>query len=516
MNPWTTDSTLVAPINRLPPEILHQIFFNVVEPHEVIRLAPSKLPWIISHVCQSWRYQALSLSSLWAQITIHFWQSPSILSSMFRRAKVLLKRSRRSFLYVYLDLIPPSATSLLQVNALLQHSHRWRGLYIRCSPSSAISALRSIQGHIQSLVSLDIHVMEGADSLTFQTDRTFQDAPQLRHVAIRGSTYFDFSLPFRILSSYKDMRGCSRGPQIALNTSHNLVRLQFQCGSADPADFLPIASAPSLISLKILFGNESASSTKLFDKVTFPSLKEFIVVNPRPGLLHSFTKMIASLTTSSPGKLKHLSILNAQLEPGELTNLLSETPLLRSLRTTIPPLDDLQHLPIRPDTIPLVPLLKKLVIEVGEAELPCNMIYDIARTRCGHGNDANSSRPNIPHRPILKNFTICYSSKRVCLDQLETLYPIFAPNVAVPSRGRRDSLVQLGLDLAHFYESLDPTSQPSLINTMTVNAWFNRFSVKTGNRIRNFGDLLVSFPFFLVAEEHVLITYVHLDQWFAP
>ncbi|KAJ7269538.1 hypothetical protein C8J57DRAFT_1130567, partial [Mycena rebaudengoi] len=57
---------ILAPIRRLPPEIVGEIFlyFAPASPAQHIRLG--SCPWKLGHICRLWRVIALSLGRLWS------------------------------------------------------------------------------------------------------------------------------------------------------------------------------------------------------------------------------------------------------------------------------------------------------------------------------------------------------------------------------------------------------------------------------------------------------------------
>ncbi|KDQ62011.1 hypothetical protein JAAARDRAFT_107428, partial [Jaapia argillacea MUCL 33604] len=61
--------SLLAPIRRLPPEIISKIFVHTVGP-DFINPLKYQLPVLLTHVCSYWRQIALSTSTLWASLLI--------------------------------------------------------------------------------------------------------------------------------------------------------------------------------------------------------------------------------------------------------------------------------------------------------------------------------------------------------------------------------------------------------------------------------------------------------------
>ncbi|KAJ6476833.1 hypothetical protein C8R45DRAFT_1157901 [Mycena sanguinolenta] len=58
------------PLRRIPAEILGEIFLCSLPPRCALNVEDS--PWVLTHVCRSWRAVAVSKSSLWTQIYVNF------------------------------------------------------------------------------------------------------------------------------------------------------------------------------------------------------------------------------------------------------------------------------------------------------------------------------------------------------------------------------------------------------------------------------------------------------------
>ncbi|KDQ62007.1 hypothetical protein JAAARDRAFT_123034, partial [Jaapia argillacea MUCL 33604] len=61
--------SLLAPIRRLPPEIISKIFAHTLGPGLVDPLK-HPLPVLLTHVCSYWRHIALSTPTLWSSLSV--------------------------------------------------------------------------------------------------------------------------------------------------------------------------------------------------------------------------------------------------------------------------------------------------------------------------------------------------------------------------------------------------------------------------------------------------------------
>ena len=127
----------ISPIERLPLEILSIIFEFYVSTDDAL----SGCPTTISHVCSSWRKDALENPFIWRNITI-------------RLNTATISQNHRSELDHYFkssDKVPITLTILAtrpfqtqEINELLEpNAHRIRCLYIKASEGS-VANIRKI------------------------------------------------------------------------------------------------------------------------------------------------------------------------------------------------------------------------------------------------------------------------------------------------------------------------------------------------------------------------------------
>ncbi|KAH9480785.1 hypothetical protein JR316_0007385 [Psilocybe cubensis] len=63
---------ILAPVRRLPPEILYAIFEHSLPTHRNPTMVASECPMLLTRICSNWRSLALSSPRLWARIHIPF------------------------------------------------------------------------------------------------------------------------------------------------------------------------------------------------------------------------------------------------------------------------------------------------------------------------------------------------------------------------------------------------------------------------------------------------------------
>lgn len=124
INRVTNMSMTLTPINRLPPEVLSQVFVLATcaqacgsdrRPHPVHMLT------IIPSVCTRWREIAIGTCSIWSHIDMHL--DIGLLDneqSVFDRAKLWLDRARGVPIHLHISRKPPTShNTILEILALI-------------------------------------------------------------------------------------------------------------------------------------------------------------------------------------------------------------------------------------------------------------------------------------------------------------------------------------------------------------------------------------------------------------
>jgi len=139
-----THIALVAPIRRLPPEILSEIFIHCMSPNSFdCKLYDSrnldKAPLLLGQVCSRWRSISLSTPRLWTSFTLTI--RPKYLKSDVILAKTWLRRAGACPLSIRLESsgrYQNAMRPLMQVFVL--HSERWQNVYLSL-PKAALHSL---------------------------------------------------------------------------------------------------------------------------------------------------------------------------------------------------------------------------------------------------------------------------------------------------------------------------------------------------------------------------------------
>ncbi|KAK7029657.1 hypothetical protein VNI00_014355 [Paramarasmius palmivorus] len=206
--------SLLAPVHRMPPEILAQVFSVVCWQNAV---EPNCMPPAIqlSFVCKRWRDIALSLPSLWASLSIHFERWKMNFERLERIVSVFMERSKSSPLSLVLDLTcsdwrqdahaSEMCTALL--DTLVRNSNRWKMARLNVSTTGLCHpAFEPIIGHLPILKSLSLTGHDDADIITdnpvLDLDAIFGACPALDDLFVSAQMVVDgVSLPWRQIRS---------------------------------------------------------------------------------------------------------------------------------------------------------------------------------------------------------------------------------------------------------------------------------------------------------------------------
>jgi hypothetical protein len=133
-------------ILKFPPEIAAHIFFLSMteydhEPDSTLALKKLPTPFLLGSVCQGWRQLARSTPQLWSTISFNLVKPPKRKTALPQFIDDWLQRSRSLPLDLWIydsgrDEGPLQAHSGPIIDALNQHSGRWRTLYLRLSTPS--------------------------------------------------------------------------------------------------------------------------------------------------------------------------------------------------------------------------------------------------------------------------------------------------------------------------------------------------------------------------------------------
>lgn len=196
---------LLAPVRRLPPELLQEVFlFTVIS--NTYALAASSPPRRsrnaaslrkaldairLAHVCSYWRAVALNTAQIWALILLRLSDRSGIAQLHFH-----IKHAKLA----PLTIICHEWAGWKVLRDLAHQSHHWRNITLRIE--SYFQELDVVRSRVPLLRSLCIKAYELDAGRAINI---FQDAPSLRHVSLTVSRNdfwpFSFILPWHQVTS---------------------------------------------------------------------------------------------------------------------------------------------------------------------------------------------------------------------------------------------------------------------------------------------------------------------------
>ncbi|THU98843.1 hypothetical protein K435DRAFT_752483 [Dendrothele bispora CBS 962.96] len=273
--------SLLAPIRKLPPEVLGRIFRLICFENSVA--VKIDCPAIhLSHVCAGWRDLAQTTPSLWSRISIDLFQSLHDLSQVRSMLTTCLVLSKPSPLFLHLTIIGETKVADSVLRSVVHHCARWAKVRLDID-ASHFDKLSPIKGNLPLLHSLEVRTiddfglflaLDSPGSLDF-----FSPAPQLRAVAI-GKTYpthvtMDTStLPWGQISDLKlhffDNFG-HVNDLLLLAVQARSVTLS-RCIMKDPPSNIPENFTHTLESLSFILHEDAPDPSQCFRVWTMPRL----------------------------------------------------------------------------------------------------------------------------------------------------------------------------------------------------------------------------------------------------
>ena len=204
-------NTILAPIRRLPAEILAKIFVLCMN-YDTSSFDPMQSPLLVGRVCRGWRQVALSTQKLWSSITVTNYRSSS------KMVKLWMSRAISAPLTIHLDSTYRSAGEIESAIAVLvQYCDRWQHLdmnFYRTPPS----CLTSIRRNLPLLESLRIR-----SSTAFVN--IFEVAPHLHTLSLDSWTSrIRLKVPWSQLTELETEVSCSTDGLYTLKLMPNLVK----------------------------------------------------------------------------------------------------------------------------------------------------------------------------------------------------------------------------------------------------------------------------------------------------
>ncbi|PBK85619.1 hypothetical protein ARMGADRAFT_1169387 [Armillaria gallica] len=298
---WLTNDlkSVLSPIRRLPAEILMEIFLHA-SPLRVTDTTSD--PWILSHVCSTWRTIAtVHCPELWSDITI----TPSSFrrKDSFSLVQTALHRSGLHDLFIqFKDGRKPKskrkAVSTVLFSLLTLESNRWKTAQLSLS-SERFGTLSTIRGRLSRLSQINLTYI-GDQTPPLRID-AFEITPRLEAISIEGfqDDHIDTIIPLSSpkLRQFRDDRELGDNTLNArvLETVRHSPALQsfhvYHRNRFDPRSTLPVTPRIENASIHTLQASEGA----LLRSLRLPALKTLWLGTDENCMLPCPDDVVASL-----------------------------------------------------------------------------------------------------------------------------------------------------------------------------------------------------------------------------
>jgi len=275
--------SLLAPIRRLPPELLTDIFTYCLPHQRFIRPAPDQAPLLLAQICATWRHASISIPTLWTSLQLRGFQTDTLgdepLPEETQRVNNLLYTwfSRTKDCPLSLSVLDDSLLLKTVSKKLDDFASRWQHLSIlvsehthRClDPSYEYSSLKSFK----------LHTLEGLDEvLVHDLSGSMLNAPQLTHFIWEN----DVPQPTPIEMIWENLTHLTLSTTMTIQQCLPILprltkmqNLNLQDISTEPGD-LPLCSA-SLPELKALVLCSTEDIYPILNALTLPNLRDFVL-----------------------------------------------------------------------------------------------------------------------------------------------------------------------------------------------------------------------------------------------
>ncbi|KAI5897248.1 uncharacterized protein SCHCODRAFT_02725950 [Schizophyllum commune H4-8] len=335
------NKAFVAPVRRVPPELLSQIFLIVVADSHLLRLHEVRLCRSFARVCHAWRELALATPQLWSNVS--FWLNGSDnWQNLFAR-ELQLTRDRPIDVTLQQPLGDRQPTRSWAI--LASQSNRWRALTVYLA-GGALQHINPQPLVCSSLVSisfkdpwLKLGRSENTNDNTRMLFSMLEDAPLLRTVEIRVATArgsYRMCLPssWRLSALLVQFGYCEdvrRLLPMVQQYSRTLETLDFAIGRTEPG-LMPLGPGLSLPQLTELICGTHGS--QLIRHVKAPKLRFLHIVQHLEDLCNApFPDILSTAQYVSCFKsLRELHLRNVSWSTDSLIDTLNELTNLECLR----------------------------------------------------------------------------------------------------------------------------------------------------------------------------------------
>lgn len=260
----------------LPPMILKEIFLFCAEGDE--NPLSNKPPWVLGHVCRTWRTVALTNPRLWAHLPPIRLGNLSDAPRIYNCLLTLLHRCSGRPISFFLHCEVTDRSEYPIVDLLVAHSEQWANVSLEVS-GITIRRFFKIDGRLDSLRSLEFSLRGRGEPVV----NIFESAPWLRKVRVNNLVSPGMlKLPWMQLTTYEDRTTFGDGVFKVFRLISNLRHIKFRPNHDEHLDSFPRFQwkpliIPCLTTLSIEFWDRRYNIKTLFDNLTLPALQTLVL-----------------------------------------------------------------------------------------------------------------------------------------------------------------------------------------------------------------------------------------------
>ncbi|KAL0569146.1 hypothetical protein V5O48_012820, partial [Marasmius crinis-equi] len=329
--------SLESPINRLPPEILAEIFReSCIDEEWPLEPDLNAFSVVLSVVCSHWWEVATTTAALWSTIILQISDWPSSThDKLFRTVQLFVSRSKQHPLKISLDFFTGPAAELV-----VQNCDRWSSVDLRFKGPTFPHLLGDIHGRLPLLERLKVDCDDDS-SLRSHLINIFSHAPALHSLElVCCATSTRWNLPWHQIRHVRVVRCVEADIYSVLPLLRNANEIVIEGLESDRVG--PGLDTPSLGARSVSigvgdYGDENhLILDRFFNAWTFPSLDTLRVVDRHHRLAGRKSWDVAPLRecllrSSCTGFLSSLHIGGLRIPDVQMISVLELTPSLRSL-----------------------------------------------------------------------------------------------------------------------------------------------------------------------------------------
>ncbi|KAJ7176916.1 hypothetical protein C8R46DRAFT_1246095 [Mycena filopes] len=328
-------SSLLAPIRRLPHDILELIFLDPaiylsltlswLRPARVVDIWNTHLVAAVSH---HWRLVCLNTPRMWSRFDIN---PLRLRDSVLPRLRLCLERSQGATLTIKLDLTNGAAQkpapSMDILNELMKSAERWGQISILLQNSLQIELFTPVRARLHSLHSLQI---SSEREIFGPPTRIFEGAPQLRTLRLGGAaTLRSLSIPTHQIDRLSLVASYAEPCYDALSACPNVRDFSTLDCHTDPFAVATPHRCPELTKFTVDGAGTRRNMMGVFNRLTAPNLEALRIIG---WMQWSTASAVVPFIRRSAAPLRELELTYTPIGAENLLALLHATPSLKALR----------------------------------------------------------------------------------------------------------------------------------------------------------------------------------------